>query len=280
MNKIIHKEQTLIEALQEVYPDSSKSTLRSLLKEERVRVDGATCKIANTPLSVGQQLEVGKKRLVIEEGVEILYQDPYLAVVYKPSGLLSVSTDFEKELTLHKILKNHFYPKKVEVVHRLDQDTSGVMLFALDEKTQTQLKDIFEKHKIDRRYTAIVEGKLTPEKGTWSSYLYEDNNYVMHSTNNPKKGKLAVTHYEVAGYSKKFTRLNVTLETGKKNQIRVHCSDAGHPVAGDAKYGAESNPAKRLMLHANHIGFMHPTKKKKVQFNVAPPDAFDRIIKN
>lgn len=279
MNKIIDKEQTLLEALQDLFPDSSKSTLRSLLKEERVQVDGTTCKVPGTQLSIGQSIEVGKKRLVIDEEVEILYQDPYLVVVNKPNGLLSVSTDFEKELTLHKILKKHLYPKKVEVVHRLDQDTSGVMVFALDAKTQSMLKDIFEKHEIDRCYTAIVEGKLTPEKGTWSSYLYEDANYVMHSTKNPKKGKLAVSHYEVEGYSKKFTRLNVTLETGKKNQIRVHCSDAGHPVAGDVKYGAESNPAKRLMLHARHLGFVHPVKRKKVQFNVAPPESFDRIIK-
>ena len=278
MKKVIKQEKTLFEALLALYPDSSKTTLRSLLKEERVKVDGNTCKISGTQLKPGQTVEVVKKRMTIEEEVEILYQDPYLAVVFKPAGLLSVSTDFEKYLTLYKILKQHFHPKTVDVVHRLDQDTSGVMVFSLDQSILPQLKLIFEKHEINRRYTAIVEGKLTPEKGTWRSYLYEDGNYVMHSTDNPKKGKLAITHYEVAGYSKKFTRLNISLETGKKNQIRVHCSDAGHPVAGDTKYGSTANPAKRLMLHAHCLEFTHPVKKKKMQFIYDPPESFDRII--
>lgn len=278
MKKIIDKDQTVFDALQALYPESSKTTIRSYLKEQRVKVDGRTCKIGTDLLKKGQTLEVGKKRNVIAEGVEILYQDPHLAVVFKPAGLLSVATDFEKNLTLHKILKEHFLPKTVEVVHRLDQDTSGVMVFALDKVTQEKLKDLFEKHEIEREYSALVEGKLTPESGTWSSYLYEDGNYVMHSTDNKRKGKLAVTHYKVEGYSKKFTRLTLNLETGKKNQIRVHCSDAGHPVAGDTKYGAESNPGKRLMLHAAKLGFFHPVKKKKMQFAVDPPESFDRVI--
>ena len=278
MKTIIDKDQTVFETLEALYPDSSKTTLRSLLKEERVKVDGKTCKLSTEPLKKGQTLEVVKKRNTIAEGVEILYQDPHLVVVFKPAGLLSVATDFEKSLTLHKILKEHFKPKTVEVVHRLDQETSGVMVFALDKQTLEKLKSLFEKHEIERQYTAIVEGKLTPQSGTWHSYLYEDANYVVHSTSNPKRGKLAVTHFEVVGYSKQFTRLNLQLETGKKNQIRVHCTDAGHPVAGDTKYGATSNPGKRLMLHAARLGFIHPVKKKKVQFTIDPPESFERVI--
>lgn len=278
MKKMIDQDQPLLEALRLLYPDSSKTTLRSLLKEERIKVDGQTCKLGTLSLKKGQILEVVKKQNVIAEGVKILYQDPHLAVVFKPSGLLSVSTDFEKNFTLHKILKEHFQPKTVEVVHRLDQDTSGVIVFALDKQTCLKLKILFEKHEIERCYTAIVEGKLTPRSGSWRSYLHEDENYVVHSTDNARKGKLAITHYVVEGYSKKFTRLRLKLETGKKNQIRVHCSDAGHPIAGDTKYGASSNPGKRLMLHADHLGFIHPVKRKKMQFTIDPPESFDKVV--
>lgn len=282
MRNQIKKPQMLIDALQGIHPESSKSTLRSLLKDERVLVDGVTCKIANTPLKTGQIVEIVKKNksLVIEEGIEILYQDPYLTVINKPTGLLSVSTDFEKDLTAHKLLKKHFYPKKVEVVHRLDKDTSGIMIFALDPKTQTSLKNLFEKHDIDRQYVAIIEGKLAQKEGTWSSYLFEDSNYIVHSTDNSKNGTLAITHYKVIGYSKKYTRVNFTLETGKKNQIRVHTSDSGHPVAGDLKYGASSNPANRLMLHAFRLGFVHPIKRQHMQFTVPPPESFHKIIQD
>ncbi len=280
MRNKIKKTQTLLAALQEMYPDSSKSTLRSLLKEERVRVNEVVCKIASVLLEAGQTIEVIKKNkhMQIEGDIEILYQDPYLAVINKPTGLLSVSTDFEKDLTAHKILKKHFYPKKVEVVHRLDKDTSGVMVFALDPKTQESLKTLFEKHRINRQYTAILEGKLAQSEGTWNSYLFEDSNYFVHSTNHSKKGQLATTHYKVAGYSKKYTRVNFTLETGKKNQIRVHSKDAGHPVAGDIKYGATSNPAKRLMLHAFHLSFVHPVKHQNMQFTAQPPESFNKIV--
>jgi 23S rRNA pseudouridine1911/1915/1917 synthase len=280
MKHTLSQDQSLFEAISALSPDSSKSTIRSWLKDGRIAVDGQICKIGSTLLNKGQTLELIKKKIMIEEDIEILYQDNHLVVIVKPEGLLSVSTDYEKERTAHKILKRQLHPKKVEVVHRLDQDTSGVMLFALDQRTQELLKDIFEKHAIDRQYTAIVEGRLTDIKGTWSSYLSEDDNYFVHSYSNPEKGKLAVTHFEVTGKSKKYTRLNLKLETGKKNQIRVHCSEAGHPVAGDAKYGAVTNPASRLCLHATTLGFTHPIKKKKMKFSARIPKSFDSIVKS
>lgn len=274
----IVQETTLIEALASLSKDSSMSTLRSWLKLGRVMVDGRIEKVAKCPLRPGQKVEVIRRQKHIAGGIEILYEDRYVVAINKPSGLLSVSTDFEKEATAYKILKNHFYPKEIYVVHRLDQETSGVMLFACDEKSQRILKDRFETHDIERRYTAIVEGTPDPEKGVWESYLYEDDRYVMHSTSDPKKGKRAVTHYAVVGQKREYARLDVTLETGKKNQIRVHCQQAGHPVVGDWKYGAESDPIRRLCLHAYHLGFQHPISSQWIRVRSPFPKVFNYLV--
>ncbi len=279
MKLIVKDNQSLLEALKHLSPDSSMSTLRSWLKEGRVSIDGQTCKISKFSVEKNQTVEVGKRKKMVDEEIEILYQDSHIVVIVKPEGLLSVSTNFEKNRTAHKIIKKHFYPKQVSVVHRLDQDTSGVMLFALDEKSKETLKNTFEKHAIERKYVAVVEGNVEDQEGTWDSFLYEDNNYVVHSSNNPSKGKRAISHFEVLEKSKKYSMLNVSLETGKKNQIRVHCKEAGHPVIGDTKYGSTSNPAKRLGLHAYHLAFNHPVTGKKMRFSIPFPKSFTRIFK-
>lgn len=279
MKLLVKDNQLLLEALKLLSPDSSMSTIRSWLKEGRVTVDGKTCKISKFAVEKDQTIEVGKRNKTIDEGIEILYQDHHIVVIVKPEGLLSVSTDFEKNRTAHKVLKKHLYPKQVSVVHRLDQDTSGVMLFALDEKSKETLKNTFEKHAIERKYVAVVEGNIEDQQGTWDSFLFEDKNYLVHSTTNPSKGKQAISHFEVLEKSKNFSMLNVTLETGKKNQIRVHCKDAGHPVIGDTKYGATSNPAKRLGLHAYHLAFNHPITGKKIRFSIPFPATFSRLFK-
>lgn len=267
----------LIEALAMLSPKSSKTTLRSWLKEGRVTVDEEVVKIANTPIAKGQEVVVLAKPRFVEDKIRIIYEDKDIVVIEKPTGVLSVSTDFEKGETAHAMLKRKYRPKKVFVVHRLDQDTSGVMLFALSEKAYLKLKEMFEAHDIERAYTAIVEGHLESSSGTWTSHLYEDEQYVVRTTTDPAKGRLAVTHYQVTATKSRYSRLLVTLETGRKNQIRVHCAQAGHPVAGDKKYGATSNPMKRLGLHAHLLAFEHPILKKKMRFESPVPKEFDRV---
>lgn len=278
MKRIATEDQSLLEALSSLFPECSKTSLRSWLKEGRITVDGKTVKIGSTPVSKGQSIALGQRIKLAADKIKIYYEDDHLVVVEKPAGLLSVSTNFEKADTLHSMLKKHYRPRKVFVVHRLDQDTSGVMLFALNEKACDRLKGMFEAHDIERVYCAIVEGRLQPEAGTWRSYLYEDPNYVMHSTDNPKAGQLAITHYEVDNQSKKYSALTITLETGRKNQIRVHCKDAGHPVCGDKKYGAEKDPIRRLCLHAHVLAFSHPITKKQMRFVSPIPEAFQKLI--
>lgn len=279
MQFVVAENSLLIEVLAQAETGSSMNTIRSWLKQGRVSVEGQVVKIGKTAVKKGQTIAVGARQRYLDDEVRILYEDRHLIVIDKPEGLLSVSTAFESSNTVHAILKNKYRPKKVFVVHRLDQDTSGTMVFALSQEAFDGVKKAFEKHDIERRYVAIVEGHLDEKKGTWRSYLYEDANYYVHATSDTRKGVLAITHYEVRGTSKKHSLLDITLETGKKNQIRVHSQKAGHPVIGDKKYGATSNPMKRLGLHAYCLSFTHPITKKPMHFESKVPESFSRIVR-
>lgn len=262
-----------------LFPDSSKSTLRAWIEDGRVFVDGKPIKSAKHMVKSGQELSIGQKVRRVENHIPIIYSDNALIVIDKPAGLLSVSTAFEKEETAYAYLKRNYYPRPVYVVHRLDQDTSGAMVFALTEPCLEKLKKTFEAHDIERRYVAIVEGKFATPKGCWQSYLYEDSNYVVKVVEDSSLGELAITHYEVKACSKAYSWLELTLETGKKNQIRVHCQHAGHPIVGDKKYGSTCNPFKRLGLHAHCLAFVHPLTGKKMHFTSPIPEIFSGVIK-
>lgn len=278
MKYTIQENSTILETLAVFYPDSSKTTLRSWLKDGRVFINAKKVVQASSPVEKGQILEVKLKKITLDRNLHILYEDRDLVVVDKPPGLLSVGTESESEETVHNFLKEYFPKNRVYPVHRLDQETSGVMVFALNEKTRNYFKELFEKHEIDRAYAAVVEGVFKKPNGTWRSYLYEDSNYVVHPTDNPNKGKLAITHFSCKKVGKNYSFLDLHLETGRKNQIRVHCSMADHPVAGDVKYGAQTNPIKRLALHAYLLAFMHPVKKKKMRFEVPIPKSMTQLF--
>lgn len=268
----------LLDALALLSPQSSKTSLRSWVKEGRVSIDKKPVKITNIVVYQGQTITIGPRKKFIGDGIQVLYEDKDLVVIDKPSGLLSVAAAFDKEETAHTQLKSYYHPRKIYVVHRLDQDTSGILLFAFNERTHEKLKQLFEAHDIERGYKAIVEGRLSPAKGTWQSYLFEDDSYTVHTTDDPKKGRLAITHYQVEAQSKRYSQLSLRLETGRKNQIRVHCQQAGHSVVGDKKYGARSNPLKRLCLHAYLLAFRHPVTEKMLRFESASPLEFDRLV--
>lgn len=279
METVAESNDQLLNIIAKMAPDSSKTNLRSWIKEGRVSVDDVLIKRADYLVGRGQKVVVGNKIHLVERKLRIIYEDSHLVAIEKPEGLLSVATDFEKEETAHFLLKKHFHPRKIHVVHRLDQETSGVMLFALSEAGYKGLKHLFEVHDIERSYCAIVEGQITPSQGTWQSYVYEDGNYVVHSSQNPEKGSLAITHYRVASVHAHYSRLILHLETGRKNQIRVHCQDSGHPVIGDKKYGSGVNPIKRLCLHASSLAFDHPVTGKRLEFISPIPEAFNKVMK-
>lgn len=274
------KEQKILETLGYMSPESSKNTLRSWLKLERVSLNGCVVKGTNTLVKAGDVITVGKKQETSDKGIRIIFNDNQVIVVDKPVGILSVSTDHGNEKNLHSYLKEKYRPKRVHVIHRLDRETSGLIMYAHTDKAASNLKNMLEKRLIKREYRAIIEGNLKQKTGTWESYLYEDQNFKVHSTDDAKKGKRAVTHYEVLASTKKYSYLRLNLESGRKNQIRVHCFDAGHPIIGDSKYGSTSDPLNRLCLHAHKLTFKHPLNGKAMAFESPIPAEYRKLFKD
>lgn len=285
MNYYIKEPQSLLEALTKLAPDSSKTTLRSWIKQGRIQVNGHKELRADKLLEPDQKVTLGNNpQQLIGLGVRIIYKDPHLVAIYKPAKLLTVTAAAEDENTAHALVKKHFYPKRVFVVHRLDQDTSGVMLFALSEECRDKLKIIFEKHDIGRYYTAVVEGCLPLDsQGTWDSFLYEDASYrvrvVAEKDIERLHARQAITHYKVIAQKGSYTQLELKLETGRKNQIRVHCEQAGLPVVGDAKYGYKGREMQRLGLHARLLELIHPITGKTMRFEAPLPLFFSRFFR-
>jgi len=268
----ITKEIELLEALSALLPDSSRNTLRGIARDMRVFVDGRVASDVRIKVRAGQEVEVRKKEK--KEGELLIhYEDEHLIVIEKPAGLLSVATDFDITNTAHAILKNRYKARKtkVYVIHRLDQETSGLMVFALTEEAYHTLKQELMVHDVERIYYGCVHGELS-HSGTWESYLKEDANYFVHASDNPAFGERAVTHYEPIYYKPPYTLVRFQLETGKKNQIRVQSATAGHAIVGDNKYGPKSAKKMRLFLHAAELHFTHPVSKKRLSFfSHAPP---------
>lgn len=212
--------------------------------------------------------------------IDIIYEDKEIIVVNKPSGLLTVSTEREKEHTLFRQVsdyeKTKFKNNKVFIVNRLDKDTSGIVLFAKNQKIKKLLQDNWNDIVTCRNYVAIVEGK-TDDKGRIQSYLKERKNLTTYSTTD-KNGKLAITEYKRIKYNSKYSLLNIQILTGRKNQIRVHMQDVGHPIVGDKKYGSKYNPARRMLLHANKIILNHPVTNKEYIFECKIPKEFNILI--
>ena len=212
----------------------------------------------------------------------ILHEDKDLLVVVKPAGLLTVGTDRDKSRTAHFLLNDYVRkgdPKsrhRVYVVHRLDQDTSGILLFAKSEAAKRFLQDHWEK--TDKHYLAIVHGQLKISEGTISTYLAENAAHNVYSTADATKGKLAHTAYRVLQESRGASLVEIHLLTGRKHQIRVHFADLGHPVLGDRKYGDQTSAAKRLALHARSLSFIHPFHGRVMTFDTGLPDDFARMM--
>jgi len=274
---------TLLEALRERFPDSSNTTLRQMLQHGRVLVNGEIENDAKLVLDPDDMIEVGRKQAYrdLPPGVVVLHEDNDVIVVLKPNGLLTVPTERERENTLQAALNRTMAAGgklRIHVVHRLDRETSGVLVFAKNFAAREALKEQFAAHSVDRLYVAIVEGALDPPRGTFRSNLLEGRDLRMRSVASHIDAKHAVTHYTTVATSGEWSMLEVRLETGRKNQIRAHLSEAGHPVAGDLFYGATSNPLDRLGLHAKLLGFTHPTTDTRLTFTAPLPRAFRRLF--
>jgi 23S rRNA pseudouridine1911/1915/1917 synthase len=255
-----------------------------MLSQGRISVNGVPCPFANHPIVPGDALEIGPRRTPqkLPHGLDILCEDSDILVVQKPDGLLTVATIDERDRTVFAYLRNYLRernPKqKLYIVHRLDKFASGILVFAKSERVQSALQDVFHRHDIQRKYWAIVEGTVEKDRGTIRSNLVQDRSLRMHSTEDVGQGKVAVTHYRVLRRLRDMTALEVTLETGRKNQIRAHLSEMGHPIVGDRAYGSTQNPLGRLGLHAFHLGFEHPTQGNRQEFQTAPPPEFVKYL--
>ena len=207
--------------------------------------------------------------------MNIVFENKNLLVVEKEPHVLTIATEKKEEHTLYReasaYVKKQYPKNKIFIVHRLDKDTSGLVVFAKNQDTKNEFQNNWDK--VKREYIAIVEGKVPKQKDVLKSYLVEDKTYNVYSTKDPKKGKLAITEYEVLKQNNNFSLLKINIKTGRKNQIRVQLSDIGHPIVGDKKYNSKTNILKRLALHANLIEY------KDYHFETKYPKEFNKIFK-
>lgn len=282
----VKEQNELMKFLIENLPNKNRNNIKSLLKNKQVLVDGAAISQFNHPLNPGQEVMITESRFSDKDmkGIKVVYEDEYLIAVEKASGILSIATDKEREKTAYNIVKNYVKSRnpleKLFIVHRLDRETSGVMIFAKTEKMQQILQTNWQKMVLERTYVAVVEGKVEKNSDTIVSYLKENSAFVTFSSDKEIEGsKKAITHYTVLKRSKGFSLVEANIETGRKNQIRVHMQSLGHSVVGDKKYGATTNPLGRLGLHAKSIIFKHPKTGKVLSFQTGIPAKFSGMFK-
>lgn len=266
----------LLDILNDSLSNSFKrGKIKSFLEHSQVSINGVVTTKFNYTVRKGDSVSVCiTPSNNIKIPFEVIYEDNYLIAINKPSGLLSVATDSEKENTAFRILKE--CGKTVFVVHRLDRDTSGVLLFAKSREVKEKLQKNWDST-LYREYIAVCEGVFKEKSGRAESYLKESKTHIVYSDKFGRNGKKAVTNYEVIKTSKKYSWLRINIETGRKNQIRVAMKDLGHPIAGDKKYGALTNPFKRLGLHASMLKIIHPVTEKVLVLKAEMPKCFTLI---
>ena len=250
-----------------------------MLESDRVRVNGAPDRDAKRPIVDGDSVEIATKSERLDPRVRILFEDVDLIVVDKAEGLLTVPSPEVRHETAETFLNGYLGgghgETRIHHVHRLDRDASGVLVFAKNTYVRDHLQRLFSAHEIERVYAAIVHGKLREPAGTFRSFVAEDDDRRVRSVGGAAHGKEAITHYRTTASGSRYSILEVTLETGRRNQIRVHLAEAGHPVVGDTMYGRGlDDELRRLGLHAARLGFVHPRSKERVTFTAAVPRSF------
>jgi len=276
----------LMKFLIEKFPEKSRTTIKSLLAHKQITVGDMVTTKFDFPLKRGQMVFLNKQKSDEKprfRGLRIVHEDADIVVIDKASGMLSMASETEKIKTAYSILSEYvkkFDPKNlIFIVHRLDRDTSGLMLFAKSKKVQEILQKDWNESIIERSYLAVVEGTVEKTEGTIISWLKENKAMVMYSSKTPEDGQKAITHYKVLKTGKQFSLLEVKLETGRKNQIRVHMKDIGFPVTGDKKYGAKLNPIGQMGLHARVLAFKHPGTGRILRFDTPIPGKFLKLFR-
>lgn len=276
----------LMEFLLANLTDHKRTSVKEFLKHNQVAVNGSPVSQFNHKLKPGDQVKINftrEWRVFYHRRLKLVYEDDDIIVVNKGYGLLSMGTDKIKEGTAYSILREYVKwsdPRnKLFIVHRLDRDTSGLMMFAKNEEAKNTMQHNWNNMVLNRKYLAVVEGTPDQAEGVIKSYLAENAEHEVYSTPDPKLGQLAVTRYKTLASKNGYTMLEVELDTGRKNQIRVHMKEMGHPIAGDRRYGAKSSPIHRLALHAQTLRFAHPVTRKEMNFETPVPAGFIKMVK-
>lgn len=280
----VKEEITLLPFLFKSMPNLSKSEVKSMLKYKHIALKGTAVTQFDTPLYPGDVVEVNFGRSFYKFNnpqVKVLFEDKWFVVIEKASGLLSVANDTSKEKNAFHIIMDYVRHDNPEanlyVCHRLDQFTSGILIFAKDESLMTEMRSNWDFYVKERRYMCVTENIPAKSEDTIESLLTQNEHLMVHSTNDETVGRLAVTHYRVMQTRGRYALVDVEIFTGKKNQIRVHMSEMGCPIAGDIKYGAETNPARRLMLHNYRLSFIHPITGELMRFTLSTPTVFRKL---
>lgn len=277
----------LMSFVMEKMPDRSRTDIKSWLRHGQMRIDGTVTTIFNAAVAPGAKVEVNLGRPFVtlrNPRLQLVYEDDDVIVINKGYGLLSVGTQsHRKEESAYSILRDYVKTQdprnKLYVVHRLDRDTSGLMMFAKSEEAQETLRHNWNNMVLDRLYVALLEGYVKEDSGFVKSRLAENSQFVVYSTEKPEEGKLALTRFRVLKRGNGLSLVEFSLDTGRKNQIRVHSSEMGHPISGDRKYGARESRLNRLCLHARTLRFAHPVTRKDMRFELPVPSRFLDAVK-
>lgn len=282
---IVKEEMKLIDYLRAEFTKLSKNNIKSLLSKEMITVNNNVQTRYDFVVKKGDKIVIRDTKIKVkryQKDINIIYEDEDILVINKPAGLLTIATAKEKDFTLYHFASNYLKEKnknnKIFIIHRLDKETSGIVIFGKNQKTKNLFQNNWERNIISRNYYAVVEGKLENKEGTIKSYLTENSEYMVYSTDS-KKGKLAITDYKVLKENNKYSLLDIDIRTGRKNQIRVHMKENGNVIVGDKKYGSTINPINRMALHAYRLEFIDPRTNKKVVYKTNMPTSFNKIIK-
>ena len=280
----VERHAPLLEWLLSALP-ASRSKIKATLQGHGIRVDGKQVTQFDYPLEPGMKVSVSrskKNNTFKSRYVDIIYEDKWIVVVDKKPGILSMAAG-HKTLNVKTVLDDYFKRTHqrctAHVVHRLDRDTSGLMIYAKDMKTEQLLEHDWHKTVFDRRYVAVVSGEMENDGGTVANWLKDNSAYITFSSPVDNGGKYAVTHYHTLKRTTEHSLVEFRLETGRKNQIRVHTADLGHPVCGDVKYGNGDDPLHRLCLHAYVLCFYHPVTGQPLEFSTPIPSSFRSLFK-
>ena len=284
---IVSGDAPLLEYLLANVKGISRNKIKDTLKGSGIKVDGKTVTQYDFPLKKGMHISVSrhkdKSKILHSRFVKLVYEDQYIVVVDKSAGILSMAVG-TRSPNVKQILDRYFEQSHqkchAHVVHRLDRDTSGLMVYAKDMDVEQILEHSWHDLVYDRRYVAVVSGEVEEDGGTVKSWLTEEGrDHLVVSSPVDNGGKYAVTHFHTLSRGTERSLVEFSLETGRKNQIRVHAADMGHPVCGDRKYGNGDDPIRRLCLHAYILCFRHPVTHQRMDFKTMVPAQFSGIVK-